>query len=210
MGVGEKCDSRVLSFCKALGVEYRASEALWWHYTELSVLLETQPKVNCKSNSSHSSCSFSFPTESQSLAMWSKWLSVSHPNLGNGRHYNSAFKTHLLKAKWNKTTATFKTHTKRRITCNWRKDLVPFNSTVIVPLLVLDFCAFFLSLFEAIKIFLDNCFLLSTLVSNNLVGFLSNCLKSHSTGGRGAKPSFLMSNLCPFPRTSMEVLVNTE
>lgn len=112
MGVGEKCDSRVLSFCNALGVEYRASEALWWHYTELSVLLETQSTVNCKSNSSHSSCSLSFPTESQSLAMWSRWLSVSHPDLGNGRHYNSAFKTHLLKAKWNKTTATFQTHKK--------------------------------------------------------------------------------------------------
>lgn len=42
--------------------------------------------------------------------------------------------------------------------------MVPFNSTVIVPLLVLDVSAFFLSLFEVIKIRLGNCcFLLSTL-----------------------------------------------
>lgn len=98
-----------------------------------------------------------------------------------------------------------KPHTKRKKKLfNWRKGLIPFNSTFIVPLLVLDFCAFFLSLFEVIKIFLDNCcFHLSTLVFDNLVGSFSNCLKPHSTGSTGASPSFLMSNLYPFPVTSM-------
>lgn len=169
MGVGEKCDSRV--FCEALGVEYRASEALWWHYTELSVLLETQPTINCKLNSSHSSCSLSFPIKSQSLAVQSGWLSVSHPNLGNGRHYNFAFKTHLFKAKWNKTATIFKTQKKDNLS-KWRKGLVSFNSTFIVPCVRFP-CFLPLSLFEAIKIFLDNCcFLLSTIVSDILVGSL--------------------------------------
>lgn len=64
------------SLLRSSGGGVWASEALWWHYTELSILLETHPAINCKSNSSHSSYSLFFPIESQSLAMWSRWLSV--------------------------------------------------------------------------------------------------------------------------------------
>lgn len=93
------------------------------------------------------------------------------------------------------------TYRKKKDNFNQRKGLVPFNSTFIVPLLVLDFCAFFLSpslkqlkssLITAVSFFL--------LLSDILVGSLSNGLKSHSTGGRGAEPSLLTSNPCPFPR----------
>lgn len=65
------------------------------------------------------------------------------------------------------------------------------------------------SLFEAIKIFLDNCFLLSTLVSHNLVGFL---IVLNLIPLVAEEPSLLFSCLTlSFPTgTSMDVLVNTE
>lgn len=35
--------------------------------------------------------------------------------------------------------------------CNWRKGLVPLHPVFIVPLLVLDLCAFFLPLYDVIN-----------------------------------------------------------
>lgn len=89
------------SVCTVLRVEYRASEALAWPYTRLPVL-ETQPRISYKLNSSHSSNSLFLPLLNLSLATWlGGRLSGSLPPLGNGRYENSAFRSHLLKAKQN-------------------------------------------------------------------------------------------------------------
>lgn len=64
MGVGEKGDSRIC--CEALGVEYRASEAL--DGTTLSCL-SWKPNLQSTTDQIHIPVVVSFPIKSQSLAM---------------------------------------------------------------------------------------------------------------------------------------------
>lgn len=164
MGVGEKGDSRVLPFYEALGVE--CGHLRPYDGTTLSCLSFWKPILQSTANQIlHIPATVFFsPLNLRPWPCGQGGFLLSYPNFGNGRGERRAITTlpwRLISSKQNKTTTTIKTTLKKKKKINWREGLVPFNSTFIVPLLVLDFCAFFLSLFEAIKIFLDNyCFFL--------------------------------------------------